>query len=102
MDSIDPDLEFVFLGFISSYLYFCHPLLKGAFYARDGGTDALAKENKVVLKERNKLVQLSCGGYADSHREAEFNSAGWQTKPSYDIEVVPPKGGQKKFLLKEE
>jgi hypothetical protein len=48
---MNPDLEFVFLGFISSYLYFCHPLLKGAFCARREGRDALAKRKKVVLIE---------------------------------------------------
>ncbi len=31
---MNPGLEFVFLGFISSYLYFCHPL-KGAFCAAE-------------------------------------------------------------------
>ena len=47
---MNSDLEFVFLGFISSYLYFCHPLLRGTLCARDGGRDAPAKENKKILK----------------------------------------------------
>jgi len=49
MGAIDPDLEFVFLGFISSYLYFCHPLLKGAFCTRLGGSGAIVKENREFL-----------------------------------------------------